>query len=195
MEASRGTRPLRAAIAKLRSPDSGLLGQTMRFAIAGATVTVIYVSTTTLLSAVVGLPFQVALVLGYLIGLTAHFTLQRLFVWRHHEEFALPIAHQARRYLLTAACQYGLTAASTAALPTVLGLATEAVYIATMAIIVSVNFFVFRHGIFHAASPQPDAPVDCSPDTARGDGVATGALASVRSETPVLVSPVAGSQP
>ncbi len=190
------TRRLPAAIARLRSPDSGLLGQGMRLAVAGATVTVIYVSTTTLLSTVVGIPFQVALVLGYLIGLSAHFALQRLFVWTHHEEFALPIGHQVRRYLLSAACQYGLTAASTATLPSALELPTEVVYIATTAIIVSVNFFVFRHGIFHAASAQPDAPVDCAPDTARGGDrdLAAGAPAP-GSETSALISPVTDSQP
>lgn len=155
--ASRERQRLRL-IALLRSPDPGLLGQGMRFAIAGATVTVIYVSVTTLLASVVGLAFQVALALGYLTGMSVHFTLQRLFVWTHHEEFALPIGRQIGRYLLSSACQYGVTAASTAELPSELGLPTEAVYIATMVFVVSVNFFVFRHGIFHSANPQRDAP-------------------------------------
>ena len=72
-----------------------------------------------------------------------------MFVWTHHEEFALPVHHQAARYLLVAAAQYGITALSTAVLPSLLGLSTEVVYLLTVALITFTNFLVFRHGIFH----------------------------------------------
>jgi putative flippase GtrA len=144
----------------LLSPDLGVIGQSVRFALAGGLVALIYTLTTILLADVVGLAFQLALFIGSCVGLVAHFTLQRMFVWIHHEEFALPLHHQVSRYLLVAGLQYGLTAASTAVLPVAFGLPTELVYIGTVAILVSLNFLVFRHGIFHAkmAGTESDRP-------------------------------------
>jgi putative flippase GtrA len=104
------------------------------------------------LADLVGLPFQVALAIGACAGLLVHFTLQRFFVWAHSDEYALALRHQAARYLAFAGAQYGLTAASTAILPTALGLPVELVYFGTVAILVSMNFLVFRNVIFH---PQP----------------------------------------
>ena len=102
------------------------------------------------------MPFQAALAIGFCVGLMVHFTLQRVFVWTHHEEFALPLRHQAGRYLAVAAVQYGVTAASTSLLPSALGLPTEIVYVATVALIICVNFLVFRHGIFHSKPATAD---------------------------------------
>lgn len=132
----------------------------MRFALAGGTVALIYLGTTTVLADVVGMPFQAALAIGFCVGLMVHFTLQRLFVWTHHEEFALPLRHQVGRYLAVAAVQYGVTAASTSLLPSALGLPTEIVYLATVAVVLSTNFLVFRHGIFHSkpATIEPAPP-------------------------------------
>ncbi len=115
-------------------------------------MTVVYLSATTLLADVAGLPFQVALAGGFCLALSVHFTLQRLFVWAHRDDFALPLRHQAGRYLALAVLQYAITAASTTLLPSALGVPTEAIYLATVAIITCVNFVVFRHGIFHAKS-------------------------------------------
>jgi putative flippase GtrA len=134
----------------LRSPDSGLLGQGVRFGLAGATVALVYLTTTIVLAEVFGVPFQVALAIGFSVGLVVHFTLQRVFVWTHHEAFALPLHHQAGRYLIVAGVQYGVTAASTSLLPAALGVSTEIVYLATVAVVLSVNFLVFRQRIFHA---------------------------------------------
>lgn len=132
----------------------------MRFALAGGTVALVYLTSTTVLADVVGLPFQAALAIGFCLGLMVHFTLQRVFVWTHHEEFALPLHHQVGRYLVVAAAQYGVTAASTSLLPTVLGVSTEIVYLATVAVVLSANFLVFRHGIFHSKPATTDsAPV------------------------------------
>lgn len=127
-----------------------MLGQGARFALAGATVALVYLASTTALADVVGLPFQVALPIGYSLGLIVHFTLQRVFVWAHGEAFALALHHQALRYLSVAAVQYGVTAASTALLPSALGVPTELVYVVTVALVTATNFVVFRHGIFHA---------------------------------------------
>ncbi len=131
------------------SSRTSLVGQGMRFAIAGASVALVYLGVTTLLSSVFGVPFQVALAIGFCTGLLLHFTLQRWFVWRHEGEFALPFQSQARRYLLVAGFQYAVTAASTSLLPSLLGVPTEVVYLATVAVILVFNFVVFRNRIFH----------------------------------------------
>jgi putative flippase GtrA len=148
---------IRATIAHFRSPHSGLLGQVLRFGLAGGSVALLYLTVTTVLSQVLGLPFQLALVIGFASGLLLHFTLQRVFVWTHHEDFALELRHQVGRYLTMAASQYGLTAASTAVLPGVLGLSTEVVYLMTMAVVTTAGFLLMRFVIFHAESSQPGA--------------------------------------
>jgi putative flippase GtrA len=137
----------RLTIHLLRGP--GLLGQGTRYALTGGTVAVVYLGTTTVLASVAGLPFQVALAIGYCAGLLVHFSMQRFFVWAHHEEYALPFHHQAVRYLAVAGAQYGLTATSTSVLPGVLGAPVEFVYLATVAVLMSVTFVIFRHGVFH----------------------------------------------
>ena len=146
----------RSLRARLTSPELGLLGQGFRFVLAGGVVSLVYVLTTILLADVAGVDLQVALPLGYAVGLITHFTLQRVFVWVHHEEFALPVHRQAGRYLLVAAVQYGLTAAATSLLPGRLGVSTEIVYLVTVVVLVSLNFFVFRHGVFHAKADPSD---------------------------------------
>jgi putative flippase GtrA len=143
----------------LRSPSFGLMGQGIRFVLAGGTVALVYLTVTTVLASVLGVPFQAALAIGFSVAIMVHFTLQRVFVWAHHEEFALPLHHQAGRYLTVAAVQYGVTAASTALLPGALGVSVEVVYLATVAIVISTNFLVFRHGIFHPRSA--DAALAC----------------------------------
>ncbi len=136
--------------ALLRSSNDDLLGRGARFLIAGGTVAGVYLLTTTLLANVVGIPFQVALPIGFCAGLTVHFTLQRFFVWAHADGFALSLRYQAGRYLLTAAIQYGLTALSTAFLPALLGASTETVYLVTVSLATLLNFLIFRRLIFHA---------------------------------------------
>jgi len=151
-------RSVRATIAHLRSPHSGLLGQLLRFGLAGSLVALLYVTVTTVLSQVLGVPFQLALAIGFASGLLLHFTLQRVFVWTHHEEFALGLRHQVGRYLTMAAAQYGVTAVSTAVLPSVLGLSEEVVYLLTMVVVTTVGFLLMRFVIFHAEPSRPGAP-------------------------------------
>src|SRR5207245_11121038 len=115
----------RASLEPEHARSSGHLGQGVRFVIAGCVVGLVYLGTTTGLADVVGLPFQAALAIGFWIALAVHFTLQRLFVWRHAEQFALSVRHQVARYLLAAGAQYGLTAASTALLPRLPGVGPQ----------------------------------------------------------------------
>jgi putative flippase GtrA len=145
-----------AAASTLRSPNSGLLGQGVRFLFAGGIVVVVYVTTTIVLADVVGLHFQVALLIGFAVAMLVQFNLYRVFVWVHHEEFALPVHHQVGRYLAAAGVNYGLTAAATAFLPSLLGVPTEAVYLVMVAALPVLNFVVLRSAIFHAKAPAGD---------------------------------------
>jgi putative flippase GtrA len=139
----------------LLTPQSGLLGQGTRYAFAGTFVAGVYLASTTFLAVVVGLPFEVALPIGFAVQLCVHFTLQRFFVWVHDETFALRFRHQLRRYLTVAAMQFSVTVASTSLLPRALGLATEDVYLITVVSMTSINFLLFRNVVFHAErAPQ-----------------------------------------
>jgi putative flippase GtrA len=148
---------------RLLTSESGLLGQGTRFVMVGGLCAVVYLLTTTLLSAVAGVPFQAALASGFLLALVVHFTLQRTFVWASSDRYTLPVRHQLSRYLLIAGAQYGVTAASTSLLPGALGLPVEVVYVVTVMLTASTNFIVFRYGVFHARVP---AAVSDSPAAA-----------------------------
>ena len=137
----------------LRSPDSGVVGQGVRFLLAGGVVVVVYVTTTIVLADVIGLHFQIALALGFLVAMAVQFTLYRGFVWRH-PEYALPMHHQAGRYVTAAAAGYGFSAACTAVLPSALGVPVEAVYVMTVVALPLINFLILRYVIFHAKA-QP----------------------------------------
>ncbi len=120
-------------------------------------MTLVYLTITTVLSQLVGLPFEAALAIGFVSALLLHFTLQRLFVWTHYEGFALPFHHQVGRYLLMATAQYGCTAASTVVLPSTIGLPTEVVYLATMAVVTTTGFLLMRFVIFHSDANPVDS--------------------------------------
>lgn len=157
-----GTRRLLRVVRHLLTPEAGLVGQAVRFVIAGGVVAVIYLTITTVLAKVLGVPFQVALIVGFASGLVVHFTLQRLFVWVHREEFVLPVSRQIGRYLLVAATQYGATAAATASLPSLLHVPTLAVYYVLWVLVALSNFLIFGHGVFHARRDD-DLRSDFSP--------------------------------
>ena len=58
--------------------------------------------------------------------------------------------------LPVAGAQFGLTAASTALLPSVLGVPVETVYLATVAALAIASFLMFRYVIFHARPTVQD---------------------------------------
>jgi putative flippase GtrA len=149
MTASR--RLIGARVLDLRSPDSGTIGQGVRFALVGCVVGFVYLTTTTVLADVFAVPFQLALVIGFATAGCVHFTLQRLFVWVHHAEFALGFSRQIGRYLLVVGAQYAVTAISTSLLPGIMGMPVTFVYLATVLALGGINFLLFRNGVFHAA--------------------------------------------
>jgi putative flippase GtrA len=146
---SAAKRTLSEHVLHLRSPDSGLAGQGFRYAVAGTVVAVWYLVTTTVLADVAGVAFQLALAVGFVSAMLVHFTLQRLFVWVHHSEFALGLGAQVRRYLAVAGTQYGVTAAATSVLPRALGLPVTPVYLVSAITLALANFLIFRSGVFH----------------------------------------------
>lgn len=150
--ASSRLRIAQAFLRDVRSPEWGLAGQGFRFALSGVVVATVYVTITTVLHDGFALPFQIALLIGFGISVCLHFTLQRLFVWRHHEKFALAAHHQMARYLTLCGTQYGITALTTSQLPGVLGLPVEVVYLITMITAAGLNFIIFRGRVFHPKS-------------------------------------------
>lgn len=138
-----------ASLSALLSPASGVRGEGARYALAGAFVALVYLLTTTFLAVVVGLPFKVALVIGFCLQLCVHFTLQRMFVWVREEAFALRAGRQVGRYLSVQLAQLGLTALTTSLLAPVLGLSAEVVYLMTAGSMTIVNFLLFRFVVFH----------------------------------------------
>jgi len=126
-----------------------LLGQGARFALVGAAVAVVYIGVTLFLSNVAGLPFQLALALGFVTAVTTHFLLQRSFVWNRDEGYALAPQRQAGRYVVITLVQYGCTALSTSVLPDALGAETDIVYLATVACLTVTTFLLLRAHVFH----------------------------------------------
>jgi putative flippase GtrA len=152
-----------ALLRDIRSPEWGLAGQGLRFVLSGVVVASVYATVTTVLHDAFALPFQLALVIGFTVSVCLHFTLQRLFVWRHHEKFALAVHHQMARYLCVCGSQYGVTALSTSQLPGLLGLPVEVVYLTTMLSIAGFNFVVFRGRIFHPGPGREDEQPTAQP--------------------------------
>ena len=129
--------------------NDSLRGRATRFVIAGGAMAIFYIGVTSFL-AVLGLPFQVALGIGFLAAVALHFTLQRLFVWPHRAQYALGMRQQLQRYLPLAVLQYVLTAGATAILPAWLGVPVIAVYVAIALSYSLFSFLFFRARIFHA---------------------------------------------
>ncbi len=149
---------VQALLGKVGLRDQRIAGQGLRFALAGALVMLVNVVVTTLLHDLAGLPFQLALIVGFTVSVALHFTLQRQFVWKQSEAFALGLRHQALRYLFVCALQYAAAALSTSQLPGPLGLPVELVYVLTVSIVPLVNFIVFRGRVFHTG-PAREATV------------------------------------
>jgi putative flippase GtrA len=137
--------------ALLRSP---LAGPLVRYGAAGATVAAVYLAVPLVLNGLIGVPLEVAILLAYVLAVTLHFNLQRRFVFRHVEEFALSVRQQIGRYLVIGAIQYPTTALATAFLPGLLGLSQRVVFV-LVTLVMSVTFFLLLHGqVFHPNDPN-----------------------------------------
>jgi putative flippase GtrA len=121
----------------------------VRYVLVGGTSAAIYVGLGLLLSGPVGMNIQLAIPISYAAALVVHFTLQRSFVWAHHEEYALEGRLQAGRYIALAGAQYAVTATATAVLPSVLGVSEQLVYAVTAVVAAGLSFLVLRFVVFH----------------------------------------------
>ena len=144
-----------AFLRDIRSPEWGLPGQVVRFALCGGLVAFTYIAVTTALHEALAVRFQIALAIGFVVSVCLHFTLQRVFVWRHSRRFALAPHRQATRYLGVCLAQLALTALSTSQLPDRVGLPVQPVYLATVLVVAGVNFAVFRARVFHPVADEP----------------------------------------
>jgi putative flippase GtrA len=138
--------------------DHPLTWPTIRYGISGLMVATVYLGLPVVLNAAVGLSIEAGIPIAYVVAISLHFTLQRLFVFRHVESFALSKRQQAMRYVVIAAFQYPTTAIATALLPGLLGISERVAYLATAIVIVVLTYAVLRTRVFHAATdPEPDA--------------------------------------
>lgn len=127
--------------------------QLLRYLIAGGSVFVFYVLLTLLLSGPVGLPVQLALVIGFSCAIAVHFFAQRFFVFAHVESFAISGSHQVARYALFACFQYAATALGTAAVQSAFQTSGQVAYLIAVSLVTVVVFIVLRTRIFHGAEP------------------------------------------
>jgi putative flippase GtrA len=130
--------------------NDSLRGRAARFVVAGGAMSIFYLALTALL-AIIGVPFQAALLVSFLSATALHFTLQRVFVWSRRGKYALPLRQQLQRYLPLVTVQYLTTAAATATLPKWLGVPVLPVYIGIALSYSLFSFLFFRARIFHGA--------------------------------------------
>ena len=131
-----------------RGSNDSLRDQGTRFLLAGGAMAIFYLGLTSLLT-LAGVPFQLALILGFVANVALHFTLQRVFVWPQRQEYALALDEQLWRYLPLVVAQYALTVAATATLPGWLGLPVLLVFVGITVSFTVFNFLFFRVRIFH----------------------------------------------
>jgi putative flippase GtrA len=130
---------------------AGRLPRGARFGLSGGAVALVNLGAMTLLVAGFDVRPQIALVVSYALGLAAHFTLNRQWVFSPDDAYHLHLTVQGARYLCSAAAIYGLTALSLAVLPGALGVPSLPVYYVTVLALSVVNFFVLRSFVFRAA--------------------------------------------
>ena len=123
---------------------------------ASATTTLTYFTLTLVLAGPFSVPIQIAIPVGYALSLVVHFSLQRYFVFRSHQGFALAMHHQVGRYITAAAVQYGLTALITATVPDAIGVDEQIVFVVTALSLALMTFLALKLLVFHA--PARTAP-------------------------------------
>jgi putative flippase GtrA len=123
---------------------------TFRYGIAGISVALLTIGLPILLNSQFGFPLEACIPFTYVLGVVLQFTLQRVFVFRHVTEFALPIRRQILWYLVIIAIQYPTNAAATALLPSWLGLSERLVYIGVTPSIAVLTLLFLRANVFHA---------------------------------------------
>ena len=142
---------MEARIAHARTLTHAALARSEgRYVVAGTIVGLFYMGSTVLLSSVAGFAMPVAIGVAYFFTVVLHFTLQRLYVFRHVESFALQARHQAGRYVVLGAVQYAINTAATELLPKPLGLSPEVVFVLTTGTLSVLSYLLLRLAVFHS---------------------------------------------
>jgi putative flippase GtrA len=139
----------RPALRTIFGPSGLVNAEMLRYVVGGSFTTVWYVGLTLTLSGPVDVPIQLAIPVSYGTALMLHFLLQRRFVFRREEGFALGRGRQLRRYLSTAFIQYSLAAVCTATLPSLLHARERLVYAVTALTLAGFTFLILRAHVFH----------------------------------------------
>lgn len=121
---------------------SSLRADATRFLLAGAFITVLYLSVTTGLR-LSGAPWWLAIAIGYAIATSTHFVLHRRFVFRK-PQFQLGLEQQLPRFVLFVFCQYAVTATAMTLLPDSL-----IVFFGVAAAVTAASFVILRTKLFH----------------------------------------------
>lgn len=172
-----------------------LTGPTIRYGIAGITVASVYLGTPIVLNSAWGLSIQAGIPIAYVVAISLHFTLQRLFVFRHVETFALSRRQQVMRYAVIAAFQYPTTALATAVLPGLLHISSKASYLATATAIAIATYVVLRTRVFHPLEPLLPAHEELADlDVAEVELVRRGAGPAGQLDVDAVEAPMEGNR-
>jgi putative flippase GtrA len=128
-----------------------LAGQTIRYGLAGAFVMLVYLGLPVLFSDALSWPLQASIPVAYVLAVALQFTLQRKFVFRHVNEFALSVHSQVLWYVAVGAMQYPTTALGTFLLPKLLGISDRLAFMGTTVAFSLVFFFFIRGRVFHGS--------------------------------------------
>lgn len=125
----------------------------IRYGISGTLVAAFYLGTPIAVSDALRWPLQAMIPVAFVLAATLQFTLQRIFVFRHVDGFALSAREQALRFVIVGAVQYPITALGTFLLPKLFGVPDRIAFI-MLSLAFSLFFFLFiRRRVFHASEP------------------------------------------
>jgi putative flippase GtrA len=120
----------------------------VRFGMSAIAVQGVYALLMLILLVGLDLPRQAALAISYLGALVVHFTLNRQFVFAPAGGYEHGLSAHGRRYLVTAAIVYAITALSLAVLPGLLGVAPYLAWLMTTVTIGLLNFLLLGRLVF-----------------------------------------------
>jgi putative flippase GtrA len=125
----------------------------LRYGISGAVVAAVYLGMPIVVSDAFGWPLQAMIPVALVVATTLQFTLQRIFVFRHVDEFALSVRAQVMFYVIVGSIQYPAIALGTFLLPRLFGISDRVAFVAT-SLAFSLFFFLFiRRRVFHPSEP------------------------------------------
>lgn len=129
--------------------------QGLRYIAVGCLVAGLYFVITAGLSELAGLPFQLAMLVGYSTALTVHFVLHRSYTFTTEQGYALSASHQAGRYVTFAVAQYLVVAGAVALGTSLFDVSPLLIWLAIVTPLIAVSFLLLRTRMFHSRSENP----------------------------------------